>query len=68
MPSKKGVKVDRNLHVIQEQKQHMDLNYDDGPFDEEDALEELAQECGMQRDGSCSLAGTEYCDWDCPFS
>lgn len=23
------------------------------------------EECGMQSDGSCMLAGTEHCDWDC---
>lgn len=22
--------------------------------------------CGMRADGSCSLAGTEDCDWECP--
>lgn len=22
--------------------------------------------CGMMPDGSCSLAGTEECDWECP--
>lgn len=23
-------------------------------------------ECGMMPDGGCMLAGTEWCDWDCP--
>jgi len=23
------------------------------------------QECGMRSDGTCGLAGTEHCDWDC---
>ena len=22
-------------------------------------------DCGLQPDGQCMLAGTEYCDWDC---
>jgi hypothetical protein len=22
--------------------------------------------CGLMPDGSCSLAGTEECDWECP--
>jgi hypothetical protein len=22
--------------------------------------------CGMMADGTCSLAGTEECDWECP--
>lgn len=25
-------------------------------------------ECGMMPDGTCSLAGTEHCDWDCTLS
>ncbi len=25
-------------------------------------------DCGRFHDGTCSLAGTEYCDWDCPYS
>jgi hypothetical protein len=25
-------------------------------------------ECGLMPDGTCSLAGTEWCDWDCPYS
>ena len=35
--------------------------------DESDDLEDAANECG-QHDGGCDLAGTEYCDWMCPFS
>lgn len=38
--------------------------YDDGdngdPFDELD-------ECGLMDDGQCQLAGTEHCDFSCPF-
>lgn len=41
-----------------------DCVFDDG--DEEDDLAELS--CGEMSDGGCSLAGTEYCDWKCPFS
>ena len=63
-------------HAIAEQKEYMNLNYsrdlvddeDDGSFSDDDALEELAEDCGKDRHGSCSLAGTEYCDWECPFS
>ena len=29
---------------------------DDDPFDE----------CGLMRDGQCSMAGTEHCDFECP--
>lgn len=35
----------------------------DGLDDEHDAWE---QECGLGRDGQCSLAGSEHCDFCCP--
>jgi hypothetical protein len=62
--------------AIIETKEFMNLNRqrdivddnDDGSFSDDDAMEELESECGRGRDGSCSLAGTEYCDWECPFS
>lgn len=34
--------------------------------DDEDAEAELS--CGELPEGGCSLAGTEHCDWRCPFS
>jgi hypothetical protein len=37
--------------------------FDDGP-DEYDP----ADECGMTADGYCMLAGSEWCDFECPFS
>lgn len=45
-------------------------------FDDEDEVdereldeyEEAMLNCGMTQDGACMLIGTEYCDWDCPFS
>lgn len=36
----------------------------DDDFEEEDDL----ADCMMGPDGYCGLAGTEYCDWDCPLS
>jgi hypothetical protein len=58
--------------AIHQRKEHAECNYDydddDGGFTDDDAIEELMGECGQDRHGSCSLAGTEYCDWDCPFS
>jgi hypothetical protein len=36
--------------------------------DAEDEWERAMSECGMMADGYCSAAGSEYCDWDCPFS
>ena len=61
----------RLQRAIQEVKIHHEDNYgddDDLRFDDEDAIEELLSECGQTPDGYCTLAGTEYCDWDCPFS
>jgi hypothetical protein len=42
--------------------------YDCDDFDyEPDPLEEAEAECGLGRNGQCSLAGTEHCDFVCPF-
>lgn len=39
------------------------LDFDEtDPDDEDDRM----QDCGMMPDGQCMLAGTEWCDWDCP--
>jgi hypothetical protein len=36
---------------------------------EGDPLQEAMDECGFLPDeGICMLAGTEWCDWDCPFN
>jgi hypothetical protein len=41
---------------------------DEHEWDEEDELELAIQECGIiPDDGGCQLAGTEYCDFECPF-
>lgn len=63
-------------HAVREMKEFLNLNRsrdlcddeDDGSFSDDDAIEELMDECGRDASGSCSLAGTEYCDWECPFS
>lgn len=34
---------------------------------EYDSFEIAAQECGRLSDGTCTLAGTEHCDFECPF-
>jgi len=57
--------------AITETKEYHDLNYDaddDDPYTDDDAIDDLLEKCGMDRYGNCSLAGTEECDWDCPFS
>lgn len=40
-------------------------DYDDesDPEDDEGGLDD----CGMTADGTCMLAGTEWCDWCCPL-
>jgi hypothetical protein len=34
------------------------------PDEDEDGFDD----CGLRANGTCSLAGTEYCDWDCTFT
>jgi hypothetical protein len=59
---------------IREQKEHHEINYDppdDDEFDgytDEDAIDDLIDECGQDRDGYCSMAGSEYCSFECPFN
>ena len=36
--------------------------------EDQDEMAEAEMNCGMDRNGRCSQAGTEYCDWNCPFS
>lgn len=44
-----------------------DLDFDpnDNGFDPDDH-EDMDYECGLGRDGQCSQAGTEHCDFCCP--
>lgn len=48
---------------IREERDWMDDNGIEG-----DPYEELLDQCGMTRDGGCQFAGSEYCDWNCPFN
>ena len=41
---------------------------DDHPDEWEDHDDDGFDECGLTEDGTCMLAGTEHCDWDCPHS
>lgn len=34
----------------------------------EDEWETYIQDCGQDRNGSCGLAGSEYCEFECPFN
>jgi hypothetical protein len=40
---------------------------DDDYVDDDDGDDFDDDECGMTADGGCTLAGTEFCDWDCPY-
>lgn len=46
---------------------HDDYYDPDDDFDDDDEWENAMQECGQSRYGGCTLAGTEFCDFDCPF-
>lgn len=41
--------------------------YDDDPPDDDEGDEDGLDDCGMTGDGTCMLAGTEWCDWCCPL-
>lgn len=42
------------------------LWHEDIEEDDEDMFDEMS--CGQNSEGGCDLAGTEWCDWSCPFS
>ena len=49
----------------------MDDHYEDFNDDEFDDEYDESEECGRWSNGrlvpQCSLAGTEWCDWECPI-
>jgi hypothetical protein len=57
----------RMRRAVKEMREHLRINSDSDATDE-DAIEHLMDECGQDGSGACLLAGTEYCDWECPFS
>ena len=59
--------TDRIDAQIQQAMDYLNDNSDlDRPATVGDALEYLGHECGMQPDGSCTMAGSEDCD-ECIF-
>ena len=45
-----------------------DMQYEGWGYDDEsDPVEDALDECGMTAEGCCTLAGTEHCDFECPF-
>lgn len=53
-------------HRIRQTRDWLRINGQPDATDE-DATLELAQACGRMPGGSCSNAGSEYCDFECPF-
>jgi hypothetical protein len=47
------------------------MSDDDEHWDEamanDDPLQDAMDNCGMTDEGYCMLAGTEHCDFECPF-
>ena len=63
--------VQKTRHIIRDIREYMNLNMDhpdDEEFSDEDAWEHAMMECGQDGTGRCSLAGTEFCDWDCALN
>ncbi|HEY0006216.1 MAG TPA: hypothetical protein VGB17_15660 [Pyrinomonadaceae bacterium] len=52
--------------AIKETREHLEINGDPDVTDE-DAFENLMGECGQDSSGYCSMAGSEYCEFECPF-
>ncbi len=42
-------------------------DYDEPEYDDEADYDPI-EDCGKMPGGQCTLAGTEFCDWDCPYS
>ena len=68
--SANGGKVCETCAADNDVYQKPEFQYDpaDDERDEYDEIAEAEMNCGMNSDGQCSQAGTEYCDWNCPFS
>lgn len=44
-------------------------HFDDADDGSEDDPDDWMDECGfVPGEGVCTLAGTEWCDWECPFN
>lgn len=62
--------ADQNTRLnraIREVREHLQINGNPDANDE-DAIDGLMDECGQDGSGYCSQAGSEYCDFECPFS
>jgi hypothetical protein len=57
----------RLRQAIVETREYLEINSNTDAT-EEDALDYLMGECGQDSSGYCSKAGSEECDFECPFS
>jgi uncharacterized protein YggL (DUF469 family) len=63
------VEVQKTTPYDDEYDPDEDFDNDDSDCDnEDDELERAMDECGQMSDGFCTMIGSEYCDWECPFS
>lgn len=51
-----------------DERNDFDDDWRDDDDYEQDEFETAMGECGQMRGGGCMLAGTEHCDFECPFS
>jgi hypothetical protein len=58
---------DRVSRAVKETREWLEINTNPDAT-EMDAYENLMGECGKSSSGYCSMAGSEYCDFECPFS
>lgn len=40
---------------------------DEDEYEETEQVESDLEECGQVPEGGCLMAGTEYCDFECPY-
>lgn len=57
----------RLCQAIAETRDYLASN-DNPDATDDDALDHLRGQCGLMPGGYCTMAGSEYCDFDCAFA
>jgi hypothetical protein len=65
-PSKSITHALEQAKTDPQHKEVPDWDHDDDCDSFEDDADDGWDECGMTRYGYCTLAGSEWCDWECP--
>lgn len=52
--------------ILDEARRDAVRDYEDDEYEDDPDQVFLDFECGMLADGTCMLAGSEDCDWECP--